>query len=175
MTVRKSYKITIRIVAVTILAAALISGCAHGRKVGGPSVLGEVFPHADEIRELPAEPTEAGDVRLYIIEGRSGLLGYAVEKQVVSRSGPFTILVILDPELHVERAVVLKYTGERGGDVRSPEFTRQFEGKGPGDQIRVGDDIDAATGATLSSRAMAEGVWSAIRLVQERVGTPQRR
>ena len=44
-----------------------------------------------------------------------------------------------------------------------------------GCQSSRGDNIDAATGATLSSRAMAEGVGSAIRLVQERVGTPQRR
>ena len=100
---------------------------------------------------------------------------HSFAKQVVSRSGPFKILVILDPELHVERAVVLRYTGERGGDVRSPEFTRKFEGKGPGDPIRAGDDIDAATGATLSSRAMAEGVESAIRLLEERMGTLQRR
>jgi Na+-translocating ferredoxin:NAD+ oxidoreductase RnfG subunit len=100
------------------------------------------------------------------IKGPSDLLGYCVESKVVSRSGPFKILVLLDPQVYVKRASVISYPWGRGRDVRKRAFTSQFEGKGPGDPIQVGKDIDVMTGATISSNVMAEGVRDTIKLVE---------
>jgi len=93
-------------------------------------------------------------------------VGYTVRMQVVSRSGPFTIFVVLGRDMCVRRAEVLEYRADRGRQVRSPEFTSQFAGKCAGDPVQPGNDIHAATGATLSSRAMAEGVRDALRTVK---------
>ena len=96
----------------------------------------------------------------------SGCLGYCVESKVVARSGPFRIRVILDKQLYVKQATVISYPWKRGRDVGKRVFTDQFTGKGPGDAIRLGKDIDAMTGATISSRVMTRGVRDAIELVK---------
>jgi hypothetical protein len=106
------------------------------------------------------------DAKISEIKGDSGLLGYCVESKVVSRSGPFKIRVLLDPQVYVKQVTVISYPWDRGRDVRKHAFTSQFEGKGPKDPIRVGKDIDAMTGATISSRVMAEGVRDTIKLIE---------
>ncbi len=94
------------------------------------------------------------------------LLGYTVQMQVVSRSGPFTILVVVAPDLCILRAEVLEYRADRGRQVRSPKFTDQFTGKCADDPVELDKDIHAITGATISSRAMTEGVKRAIRMIE---------
>ena len=110
------------------------------------------------------------------VKGSSGLLGYWVESKVMSRSGPFTIRVLLDPRLYVKQAKVILYPGKRGREVCSPVFTRQFNGKGPKDPLQLGKDIDAISGATISSRVMTEGVLNAIKLIRcIKENNPQRK
>ncbi len=135
------------------------------------TVVRQIFPSAIDIAEISISqgarvsgcPDEA---KISEIKGDSGLLGYCVESKVVSRSGPFKIRVLLDPQFHVKQATVISYPWDRGGDVRKRAFTSQFEGKGPNDPIRVGKDIDVMTGATISSRVMAEGVRDTIKLIE---------
>jgi Na+-translocating ferredoxin:NAD+ oxidoreductase RnfG subunit len=92
-------------------------------------------------------------------------LGYCVESEVVGRSGPFKIVVVLDKQLIVKQAAVVSYPWPRGRDVARRAFTSQFEGKGPEDAIEIGKDIDAMSGATISCRAMSEGVREAIKIL----------
>ncbi|MHC4174876.1 MAG: FMN-binding protein [Planctomycetota bacterium] len=56
--------------------------------------------------------------------------------------------------------------GVRSMVVCKRAFTSQFEGKGPEDPIQLGKDIDAMTGATISSRVMTEGVRDTIKLLK---------
>jgi hypothetical protein len=109
-----------------------------------------------------------------ITDDAGNLLGYTVEMQVVSRSGPFTILVVVAPDLCILRAKVLEYRGERGSEVRSPKFTDQFTGKCADDPVELDKDIHAITGATISSHAMTEGVKRAIRLIESLQSTETR-
>jgi Na+-translocating ferredoxin:NAD+ oxidoreductase RnfG subunit len=131
----------------------------------------QIFPSAIAITELQinreARNSEFPDnAEVSEIKGPSGLLGYCVESKVASRSGQFKIRVLLDPQVYVKRASVISYPWGRGRDVRKRVFTRQFEGKGPGDSIQVGKDIDAMTGATISSNVVAEGVRDTIKLIE---------
>jgi hypothetical protein len=137
----------------------------------GPSGIRTVqalFPAARRFREVGLSGVASSQIRLRVVEGAARDLGYVVDEQVVSRSGPFRIRVILDREFRVREATVLEYAGDRGREVRRRSFTRQFENRGPDDPIRVGQDIDAATGATISSRSIAKGVRRAIRVARER-------
>ncbi len=97
-----------------------------------------------------------------ITDDAGNLLGYTVQMQVVSRSGPFTILVVVGSDLCIMRAKVLEYRAERGSEVCAPKFTDQFTGKCADDPIELDKDIHAITGATISSRAMTEGAKRAI-------------
>ncbi len=163
-----SYGTAIGRKAASLALVTLVVGCAHS--ISGPSVLRSVFPSAQDITEIPLDESAGPARKLYVAHGPSEPIAYAVEEEMVSRSGPFTILVIIDSQFSVERVQVLSYPGERGGEVRSATFLRQFEGKGRGDPIRLGVDVDAVTGATISSRAVAKGVRQAIRLLGAEFG-----
>ena len=132
----------------------------------------EIFPAATKVTKIDnVEATRfagrLGKPEISRVDGPEGLLGYSADAEVKSRSGPFGIRVLLDKQLFVRRAMVLRYPGKRGGDVRKRAFTYQFTGKGPDDAIKVGNDIDAMTGATLSSKAMAGGVRDSIKLAAQ--------
>ena len=135
------------------------------------TVVRQIFPSAIDITELQIsqEARNSGlpdNAKVSEIEGPSGLLGYCVESKVVSRSGQFKIRVLLDPQVYVKQASVISYPWHRGRDVRKRAFTSQFEGKGPDDSIQIGKDIDAMSGATISSRVMAEGIRDTVKLVE---------
>ena len=59
------------------------------------------------------------------------------------------------------------YREPRGDEVRDPRFRKQFEGKTAQDPLRLGRDIDAVSGATVSSASLATGVHRAAVLVEE--------
>ena len=141
-----------------------------GRKM---TAVRQIFPSAIDIAETPFFIDQGAqfsgrpdDAKISEINDASGLLGYCVESKVVSRSGPFRIRVLLDKQLYVQQVTVISYPWDRGRDVSKRVFTDQFKGKGPEDPIRLDKDIDAMTGATISSHVMTEGVRDTIRLLE---------
>ncbi len=173
-----SVRLTTFMVAVAGLSTlAIISSCVESKSSfsngGIMTAVRQNFSSAIDIVEIPffisqgaqisGRPDEA---KISEIKGDSGLLGYCVESKVVSRSGPFRIRVLLDKQLYVKQATVISYPWDHGREVRKHAFTSQFEGKSPNDPIQIGKDIDSMTGATISSRVMAEGVRDTIKLVE---------
>lgn len=171
----------IRLVLPVVFGLAMLvagSGCGGSASTSAPAratpidAVREVFPSATEITDKPID-TEAGSSELAgratvsEIRDASGLLGCLIELKVSGRSGPFGLSVLLDEQFVVKRATVVSYPWPRGREVRRHSFASQFEGKGPGDAIEVGKDIDAVTGATISCQAMARGVRDAVRLLAE--------
>lgn len=144
-----------------ILAAG--SGCADSAstlsRANRIDTVSQVFPSAVEVAETSAS---SGIANVSEIRDASNLLGYLVETQVAGRSGPFRIAVLLDERRVVKRATVVSYPWSRGREVARGSFASQFEGKGPGDAIEIGKDIDAVSGATISCKAMARGVREAV-------------
>ena len=167
---KRSARVMMCVMVIAVLAAlSIVSSCAvpdESVRTGG---IFQFFPSAISLAEISQGVRVSGrsdDAIVSEISGDSGVLGYCVESKVVSRSGPFRIRVILDKQLYVKQAVVISYPWKRGRDVGRRVFTGQFTGKGPGDAIRLGRDIDAMTGATISSRVMTRGVRDAIELVR---------
>ncbi len=173
-----SIKLTRFMIAVASLTMlSIISSCVESTSSfsdgGIMTAVRRIFPSTTDIAEIPFFISQGARVsgrsdeaKISEIKGPSGLLGYSVESKVVSRSGPFRIRVLLDKQLYVKQASVISYPWDRGRDVRKRAFTSQFEGKGPEDPIQLGKDIDAMTGATISSRVMAEGVRDTIKLLK---------
>ena len=156
------------LIAVVFLIAAIGPGCSEPDFQARATLWQEVFPEASGLRQQPLDEKEAPKTRLYLIDGPEGVIGYLVEKQVKGRSGVFSIAVYIGADLYVQRAVVTNYPHRRGRAVKSPEFTGQFQGKGPDDPISLDQDIDAMTGATISSSAMAQGVRDALQLLRQK-------
>jgi Na+-translocating ferredoxin:NAD+ oxidoreductase subunit G len=93
--------------------------------------------------------------------------GYAVIDDEPGLHQPITFATRLSPRGAVERLEIMVYREPRGDEVRDVRFRKQFEGKTAQDPLRVNHDIDAVSGATVSSASMALGVRRATILVEE--------
>ncbi len=167
--------LTVMMSIASVASLAIISSCTmftSSSPVGqNMQVTRQVFPSAIDRVEVPlsqdaqafGRPDEA---KISEIKGDSGLLGYCVESKVVSRSGPFKIRTLLDPQLYVKQSTVISYPWDRGRDVCKRAFTSQFDRKGPSDHIQIGKDIDAMTGATISCHVMTDSVRDTIKFLK---------
>jgi electron transport complex protein RnfG len=92
-------------------------------------------------------------------------VGLAVKVAPRGYSGDVVMLVGVDLELRVKGMKILnqRETPGLGTNVEKPKFQKQFIGKGIKDAIEPKKDIDAITGATISSRAVCEGVKTVLR------------
>ncbi|MFA4843484.1 MAG: FMN-binding protein [Candidatus Margulisiibacteriota bacterium] len=91
--------------------------------------------------------------------------GEAVRVAPRGYGGPVVLLVGVSNEKKVVGIKVLsqKETPGLGAKVVERGFLDQFIGKGANDPLEPKKDIDAITGATITSRAVCEGVRQAIR------------
>ena len=166
----------LQLILLVLVAVMLVnvSGCSDSVAIDSLQIeaVHEIFPSATNISKMSISrdiqtSRRSGNHIFSEITDSSGMLGYCVESELVSRSGPFRIRVFLDQNLIVKRAIVTSYPWERGRDVRKPAFTSQFEGKGSEDAIEIGKDIDVMTGATISCRVMSNGVRDAIKILKK--------
>lgn len=93
-------------------------------------------------------------------------LGYFIIDEVIGKHELITYAVALDPKGVVLGVEILDYRETRGGEVRDPRWRAQFVGKGPKDRLRLGEDIQNLSGATLSCRHITEGVRRLVGLVK---------
>ena len=91
--------------------------------------------------------------------------GYAVIDDERGEHEPISFGIQLSADGRVQQAEVLTYREQYGFEIKEPRFRRQFVGKGAGDGLKVGGDVVAVSGATISSRAMTTCVQRAIALV----------
>lgn len=129
------------------------------------------FGEETAVNPLPLPSSHPQEVIAgWVVGDRSEPAGYALRLRAESRSGYFIALVILDSKLTIKDLDVEQYIGERGGEIRSEEFRRQFRGKGSLSDLRIGNDIDAVTGATISSKALTEAVRKSVQWLEKRKG-----
>lgn len=92
--------------------------------------------------------------------------GVAVVEVQPGKWGPVKYIIALDPAGKVTNAAVMSYVEQRGRPISTKRFLSQFFGKTGKDPIMVGKDIDAVSGATISSRATAFAVKKVIVLYE---------
>ena len=141
----------------------LLPGCSSGNI---PAIESARRQFGDTVRLETASEVQGARGRkesVHAVYSSSGLEGYVATVWCKSKSNLFPVRVVIDKGFRVLSATVLSYPSRRGREVQSPRFASQFRGKGPYDPVRVGKDIDAVSGATSSSSAMAGGVRRAIR------------
>jgi transcriptional regulator of nitric oxide reductase len=97
------------------------------------------------------------DTVLRVARGDS-LLGFAAVRNVIGKDQPITFLVAIDPADRLKDVDVLVYREPYGGEVAYEAWRRQFRGKSAADSLRVGREIRAISGATVSVHAVTLGV-----------------
>jgi transcriptional regulator of nitric oxide reductase len=162
-------------------ALCLASGAAHAKVFYSRSeALALAFPGADRIDEksilledeqatrieqLAKSRLESRLVRINTGYRGAELLGYAFIDVHTVRTLPEAILVVLTPGGEVRTVRVLAFH-EPLEYMPSARWYQQFEQKTLASPLRLGGDVHAIVGATLSSRAATEGVRRALALYQ---------
>lgn len=103
-------------------------------------------------------PSKFGDNDFLKITSNNTLLGYVYMSKAPSKTAQFDYLVLLDKDLIVLKSKVLIYREEYGGEIGSKRWLKQFIGKKSGDELKLGNNIVAISGATISVRSMTNAM-----------------
>lgn len=86
------------------------------------------------------------------------VVGWIFLLDVIGQAQPITFAVAVTRDGLVHDVRVMVYRETHGDEIEDARFRKQFVGKSLKDPIALGKDIDAITGATISSRAEAVAV-----------------
>jgi hypothetical protein len=141
---------------------------------------GLAFPDADSVKAVDfflkpdqrrAIEARAGsrldsDIVTVSVGRRDGaVLGYAIIDSHVVRTLPESLLVVLTANGSVEATYSLAFY-EPLEYLASKRWLAQLDGRGLDDGLRIGRDIAAITGSTLTSRAVVGAVRRALAIYQ---------
>jgi Na+-translocating ferredoxin:NAD+ oxidoreductase RnfG subunit len=84
--------------------------------------------------------------------------GWYVQDEVYGKHEFITYAVALDATGAVRGVEILEYRETHGGQVINPKWRAQFDGKRYGATLKLDNDIQNISGATLSCKHIAEGV-----------------
>ena len=111
-------------------------------------------------------------VMIWLPQRNDSILGYVIVDEVMGRDQLITYLVAVDRNLAVRDLEILAYREPYGGEVTYKSWQRQFFGKVPEDRLRHGREIRNISGATISARAVTNGVRRilyTLRMLQQRL------
>ena len=131
-----------------------------------------MFPDADafELRRLTLDATQLQQLNAQGVRARSAgwtvrvaqragvVQGFVVADEVVGKVELISYAVAVAPDGAVRQIEILSYRESHGHEIRLPAWRRQFVGKGTTAAIRVGEDINNISGATLSCSHVTDGV-----------------
>ncbi|MHB1214860.1 MAG: FMN-binding protein [Thiobacillus sp.] len=84
--------------------------------------------------------------------------GWFVLDEVYGKHEFITYAVALDPSGAVRGVEILDYRETHGGEIRNPKWRAQFNGMRHGAALKLDQDIQNISGATLSCKHISEGV-----------------
>lgn len=94
----------------------------------------------------------------------AGRVAFVLEE--IGKEQPITTGILIQ-DGRIEQVRILVYRESRGGEVRYPAFTRQFEGAGLSKNQRLDRTINGISGATLSVNALERMTRLALFLEQK--------
>jgi Na+-translocating ferredoxin:NAD+ oxidoreductase RnfG subunit len=155
-------------IAVITLITAGVFGVLRAKADLMPAVL-QAVPDAHHVEELSDELFQAwGD------EEEKELLGYVAIGETNGYGGPMLVTVAVSPDGQINRVVIAADTETPSWMERvlESDFVESLSGKLYSDAFALGEDVDGVTGATYTSRAIAEAVLDGGQSVAEYVGLP---
>lgn len=94
------------------------------------------------------------ELKVWRVEGG----GWFILDEVIGKHEFITYAVGLTADGAVKQIEVMDYRETYGGQVRDEKWRAQFTGKKHGAKLKLDEDIQNISGATLSSRHIADGV-----------------
>src|SRR3989338_1615428 len=123
-----------------------------------------IFLSSEQIRHIEnkANLTFAGahtsEITIFLAQEKEQTIGYVFEDTVMGKWGPIHYLVGIDHNGVILQAIILDYQEIRGKPVAKSRFLKQYKGKTQKNPLQLQSDIDAITGATISSRSLTDGI-----------------
>ena len=111
-------------------------------------------------------PTDFKSDNFLKINSEEKLLGYAYIGMARSKADSFDYLILFDSNLVIIKSKVLIYREDYGGEIGSKRWLKQFVGKSLNDELNVGQNIKAISGATISVNAMTTAVNNVLKSVK---------
>jgi FMN-binding domain len=176
------------LVAALVASLALASRGAHAKVfLAKDEALALAFPGADRVEErvrfvddaqkaaierLARAPLESKLWTFYVGWRDGAVMGYALIDTHIVRTLPEAFMVVIDPAGTVRRVEVLAFY-EPPEYLPPARWIGQFDGRPLDDDLSLRGGIQGITGATLSARAMTEGVRRALALFTVLVGAAE--
>lgn len=84
--------------------------------------------------------------------------GWFIVDEVIGKHEFITYALGLDAGGAVQGIEIMDYRETHGGEIREPAWRAQFHGKKDGDILKLDEDIQNISGATLSCKHITDGV-----------------
>lgn len=127
-----------------------------------------LIPDADSIKPVKDITIGGKEGKIYRATAAGKTIGYVVLASSKGYSSFINMLVAVDPQYTVKGIDILRHseTPGLGDQIEKDWFKRQFKGKTEGHlnvvKGETSDDIQAISGATISSRGVTRGVKEAV-------------
>ncbi|MCB0383419.1 MAG: FMN-binding protein [Psychroserpens sp.] len=120
-------------------------------------------PKAFDAEIINILPSEFDADNFFEIQNEGLVIGYAYVSKAPSKTDEFDYLILLNKEVVIQKAKVLVYREDYGGEIGSKRWLQQFIGKTPTDELKYQQNIVAISGATISVRSMTTAVNDLLR------------
>lgn len=124
----------------------------------------------DKIAQASGVRVRNAALQVWRAEAGGKTLGWMVVDEVIGKHEFITYAVALLPDGSVKGIDIMDYRETHGGQVRNEKWRAQFSGKKFGDTIKLNEDIQNISGATLSCKNISNGVkriLATFRMVQQ--------
>ena len=96
--------------------------------------------------------------QLFDIKVKNESLGFIFIDKARSRYDEFSFMVFLSYDLEIKLVLVLDYNEIHGVEISNKGWLSQFVGFNPDSQIKYLENVDAISGATISSRSITVAI-----------------
>lgn len=100
--------------------------------------------------------TGTGD-RIYLVKQQDQEIGYLLSTRAMGRYDYFDYLLAFDSGLRVLGLTITTYRSSHGAAICQKKWLSQFKGYS-GEELDLGKDIDAISGATISASSLVQDV-----------------
>ena len=134
-----------------------------------------VLPAADGFTELDVTALKAAHPTVNVLQKANNGAGYVVESTFTGAQGAIVMAVGVDPDFKCTGISIIEHseTSGLGANAASTaqvgvDFRAQFVGQGEDVALaKAGGEIDALSGATITSRSVTNAVAESIKAVKE--------
>jgi len=141
-----------------------------------------IYPQAERFEQIgitgttPESPTENKEftlLDLYQAFQRNETIGYVFKVESRGYGGQIVFLIAVSTQNNTMIGMkVLEHqeTPGLGSEITSPHFQNQFKGKSLSDRFEINQDIQAISGATISSRAVIRACQGVVTYLEKERG-----